>query len=322
MLSTLIISLIVVLLLAHLFAHEKFVVDYNATNTQIARGNPNVHKLLVWAKPSRIQKALVLPSLNALRFRDTGQSMLQTINHTRKAIVEDCTRERVQDKREVENALVKVNNKIRMNNVVMECARQRRMRAESELAKLSKTESRLKEALIFKCRMTADNFLVQAYFNNNVLFERGNYKAWSQEKTFFIDNFKFGKTFACKCGDLESTETDDSYNHSRSAGIIIKSEFITYFSTFMYPLLPGFPDLSKHWRTYHSTHHEHDPPDQNGVKWYEDEYDDSSWELPTRSTSGFYLDADNNNPILGESNYKIWAGKNKNKYVWFRFKRR
>lgn len=325
---TIIIVVVVVLLLCHYCSYEPFVVDYKATNYNIARGNDHIHRPLVWDKPARIQKALIVPSLDALRFRDTNQSVLQTIASTKRDIVRDCAVQRTADTIKVDSTLARVNALIAKNDMVMELARKRTQYVKDHFLELFDTQNEFKKKLQLKCRMTVDNFLEQAYFNNEKLFERGNYKNWQAPKTFHISNFKYGRVFACKCGDTESTSTDKTYNHSEHAGLIITSENDAYFSTFTYwPFNSGTADAGKekNWRVYHSTHNDRGPPEQNGVKWYEAEYDDSDtslWTLPTRSTSGFYLKGVKWYEAIYENYFKIWGGENNNKYVWFRYKDR
>ena len=311
-----IVLVLLLLLVWHFGIHERFVIDYGNANYRIGRGDTAVRKPLVWNKPVRMKRPLILSSLNALRFSDTDQSLLQTIVRTRRDIVRDCASKRMGDVQKVDAAIAQVNRLIVMNEMVIEMARRRTQFIKNHYHTLTSTEKEFDVKLKLNCRMTVDNFLEQAYFNNEKLYEQGNYKNWEKEKTFQISNFKDGRVFACKCSDQESSDTDDNFNHTEHAGLIIKSENDSYFSTWTYWPFAN-TGLEKNWRVYHSTN-DKDPPDQNGVAWYKAEYDDSDWELPSHSTSGFHLDEN----TWVENYYKIWAGSNKNKYVWFRYKDR
>lgn len=319
-----IILVVVLLLICHYRVNESFAVDYKATNYRIARGNDHVQTALVWDKPARMQSPLIVPSLNALKFRDTNQSLLQTIASTKRDIVRDCAVQRSVDVENVDKTLATVNALIAKNDMVMEMARHRTQYVKEHFMELFETQDAFKDKLQLKCRMTVDNFLEQAYFDNQKLFEYGNYKNWESPKTFKLSNFKNGKVFACKCGDQESTDFDTKFNHSEHAGLIITSEYDWYFSTLTYWPGDATKEIGKekNWRVYHSTHNDRGPPDQNGVKWYEAEYDDSEWKMPSRSTSTFTLTGDSFVEEQYEKYWKIWGGENDNKYVWFRYKER
>lgn len=329
--------------------HDTFItdIDYSNTNYRISRGDKNIQKSLVWKKNAYIDAPLIVPSLKALRFRDTKKNLHQMLEKTKHNIVKQCAKERTQDNKDVQDTLSAVNMMIRRSDMVKRLATFRAKHMKQKYDNLVATiaggqnHKSLKELLVMDCLLTVDNFLVQVFFDDKPLNVIGNYRSWWTPKSFQINNFRQGKVFACKCGDEETTEIDEAFNHSEHAGLIVKSEFPQSFST-----LHGI-DIFANWRVYRSTHKHDDPKAQGNVQWYESGYDDSGseWEHPVFSTSGFELTYSlyfrDNAGVLRvkpadvivkewwqktmterDRDWKIWAGENRNKYVWFRYKER
>jgi hypothetical protein len=349
-----VVVLVVLILVAYQYYHknrynEPFMTDndYSMTNYRLARGDKIAHTPLVWNKPAYIDAPLIVPSLKALRFRDTKKNLHQMVAQSQQHIVRKCAKERPQDIKDVQSTLTDVNMLIRRNELVKQLAIYRANNMKKKYDDLvatvagSKEKDSLKELLVMDCKMTVDNYLSSAFFDDKPLTILGTLRSWWAPKSFQISNFRQGRVFACKCGDEETTEYDETFNHSEHAGLIVKSEFPESFST-----LHG-TDIFANWRVYRSSRKNDDPKAQGNVKWYESGYDDSGreWEPPVFSTSGFFLtysvdyrDARGElrvkppDVIMKErwqetatekdKAWKIWAGENRNKYVWFRYKER
>lgn len=324
-------------------------VDYTETNYRIARGDRSIQESLVWNKDAYIDAPLIVPSLKALRFRDTKKNVHEMVEKTKNNIVQTCAKERANDNKDVNDTLSVVNTMIRRSEIVEMLATFRANHMKQQYENLVATvagsngHEPLKELLVMDCLMTADNFLLgDVYFDDTILTVIGDEKDWESPKSFKISNFRNGKVFACKCGDMEQDEYDETTDHSKEAGLIVKSEFPKWFST-----SHDEEAILANWRVYHSSHKRDDPKAQGNVKWYEKNYDDSGseWGPAVFSTSGFrlnysdkYIDTTGEfrskpadiimkeewqrTDVNNDNAWKIWAGKNRNKYVWFRYKER
>lgn len=296
--------------------------NYSPQNyEQSSQKNGDITQSLKWGKTAVVKGPLIVPSLYAIRFQKgpngKSQSLLNAISGTRDDIVQYCAVDskypyRIIDRMNVKTALQNVNNAIKANEAVRRKAIERTQRIEASYKNFIATEDALRSFLKTKCQLTADNNILGVYFNNTLLSLAGNKSNWYARKTFEIDNFKDGKVFACKCSNYERNSADTEYNHSRTAGLIVKSEDRNYFSTYIIS-----DKIKQYWKVYHNTTGTDPPKDKNGNQWYENGFDDSAWNSPVKSESAFYLDR-----VASESQFKIWGGKKGNKYVWFRYKER
>lgn len=304
--------------------------DYSASNYKISKisktndysnyFSAGKDKHLVWNKPVVFQAPLIVPSLVSLKFAGSDKTLSEIIRREQKNIVQECTAARGNDTRRIAEELQNVNNRIVLHDQLVKFSNIRKKNTQTLYNNLKASKQQFKNALQIQCHMTADNSLMECWHNNvDVQFEKNIYQEadqnnWTIPKSFKINNFKDGKVFACKCSNAEVSPENTTYQHQRTGGLIVVSEYLTTFSTLRIPV------VLKNWKVFSSNNIDALPDN-----WYRNDYDDSNWKPPVGSSSAFYLqyvDRNGKNKTFSHPAFKIWGGQNQNKYVWFRYKER
>jgi hypothetical protein len=290
---------------------------YALPNYLMARGTDGVSQDYTWKQPAVMTEPVYMQSLSTLMFADTNESAHDRIKEKSSEVVGKCVSSFHTLNKDSQTVWRDADRQLELHRLAkaVHDAEKRTKALQTTYAALEDLDKRLVPLLHIKCRFTVDNILLDVFYNNSrVQAGGGAYNNWTQAKTLQLTNYRKGVVIAFKCRDWESNamnfKNSGSISHHPTAAFVLKSDFLDHISS----------DISKkyikgNWRVYHTSDEADPHPD-----WYKNDFDDSSWSLPTQALSGMKLDGG-----ADEATYKIWGGGltlPENKYVWFRYKER